>query len=142
MTNATNSLAGKVDYGDLSWLLTSFARRIPSIVYALAVSVDGLAIAASDQISTDQADQLAAITSGLASLNVGAAKCMATGHVRQSVIDMDGGVLLIMAVADRAHLAVLAEPGADLGQVGYETALLAQRVATALEPGARPSAQQ
>jgi uncharacterized protein len=137
MTHATNSLAGAVDYGDLSWLLTSFARRVPSIVYSLALSVDGLALAASDQISTDQADQLAAIASGLASLTIGAAKVLSTGQVRQSVVDMDGGVLLIMAVADRAHLAVLAEPGADLGQVGYETALLAQRVASALEPGSR-----
>lgn len=141
MNNATNSLAGTVDYGDLSWLLTSFSQRVPAITYALALSVDGLCLAASEQIPADLADQLAAITSGLASLTTGAAKCMATGHVRQSVIDMDGGVLLVMAVADRAHLAVLAEPGADLGQVGYETALLAQRVATAMEPGARvPSA--
>jgi uncharacterized protein len=142
MNNATNSLAGTVDYGDLSWLLTSFAGRVPSIVYSLAVSVDGLTLAASEQVGVDQADQLSAITSGLASLTVGAAKCMATGHVRQTVVDMDGGVLLIMAVADRAYLAVLAEPGADLGQVGYETALLAQRVASALEPGARRSGQQ
>jgi uncharacterized protein len=141
MTNATNPVPGTVDYGDLSWLLTSFARRVPSIVYSLAVSVDGLAIAASDQISTDQADQLSAITSGLASLTIGAAKCMSTGQVRQAVVDMDGGVLLIMAVADRAHLAVLAEPGADLGQVGYETALLAQRVASAIDPGARQQAR-
>jgi uncharacterized protein len=137
MNNATNSLAGNVDQGDLGWLLTSFSRRVPSVVYALAVSVDGLCIAASEQVTADRADQLSAITSGLASLTAGAARCMTTGHVRQSVVDMDGGVLLIMAVADRAHLAVLAEPGADLGQVGYETALVAQRVATALEPGTR-----
>jgi predicted regulator of Ras-like GTPase activity (Roadblock/LC7/MglB family) len=139
MNNATNSLSGAVDYGDLSWLLTTFAQRVPSIEYAIALSVDGLRLAASDRIRIDQADQLAAITSGLASLTAGAAKCMSTGQVRQSVVDMDGGVLLIMAVADRAHLAVLAQPGADLGQVGYETAVLAQRVATALEPGARPA---
>ena len=140
MTNAieTPAPARPVDYGDLGWLLTSFARRVPTIVAALAVSVDGLAIASSDQVTTDPADQLAAITSGLASLTIGAAKLLSTGRVRQTVVDMDGGVLLIMSVADRAFLAVLAEPGADLGQVGYETAVLAQRVASALEP-ARPA---
>ena len=136
MTNPTNA-GPATAYGDLGWLLTSFARRVPTIVCALAVSVDGLAIAASDQIPDDQADQLAAITSGLASLTTGAAKVMSTGHVRQTVVDMDGGVLLIMAVADRAFLAVLAQPGADLGQVGYESAVLAQRVAAALEPAVR-----
>ena len=134
MTNATDA---PVNYGDLGWLLTSFARRVPTIVCALAVSVDGLAIAASDQVDTDQADSLAAITSGLASLTVGAAKLLSTGRIRQTVVDMDGGVLLVMSVADRAFLAVLAQPGADLGQVGYETAVLAQRVAAVLEPAPR-----
>jgi predicted regulator of Ras-like GTPase activity (Roadblock/LC7/MglB family) len=134
MTNATDT---PVNYGDLGWLLTSFTKRVPTIVCALAVSVDGLAIAASDHVERDQGDQLAAITSGLASLTVGAAKLLSTGRIRQTVVDMDGGVLLIMSVADRAYLAVLAQPGADLGQVGYESAVLAQRVATALEPSAR-----
>jgi hypothetical protein len=134
MTNATDT---PVNYGDLGWLLTSFARRVPTIVCALAVSVDGLAIAASDHVDKDQADQLAAITSGLASLTIGASKLLSTGRIRQTVVDMDGGVLLIMSVADRAYLAVLAQPGADLGQVGYESAVLAQRVAGALEPATR-----
>ncbi|MDQ7905805.1 roadblock/LC7 domain-containing protein [Phytohabitans sp. ZYX-F-186] len=139
MNHVTESLPAPVDYGDLGWLLTSFASKVPSIVYSLAVSVDGLALAASERLEPNQADQLAAITSGLASLSVGAAKCMQTGQIRQSVLDMEGGVLLIMSVADRAYLAVLAESGADLGQVGYETAVLARRVASALDPGARPS---
>src|SRR5262245_31268910 len=136
MTHATG-LPASADYGDLGWLLTSFARRVPTIACAVAVSVDGLAIASSEGIRKDDSDQLAAITSGLASLTIGAAKLLSTGRIRQTVIDMDGGVLLVMSVADRAFLAVLAEPGADLGQVGYETALLTQRVASALDPGPR-----
>ena len=127
--------------GNLDWLLTTFARRVPHIAYALAVSVDGLALASTEGLPADEADRLAAITSGLVSLTLGAAASLSTGRVRQTVVDMDGGVLLIMAVGDRAHLAVLASPGCDLGQTGYETALLAQRVATALEPGARVPGQ-
>jgi predicted regulator of Ras-like GTPase activity (Roadblock/LC7/MglB family) len=130
-----------LDPGNLDWLLTTFARRVPHIAYALAVSVDGLALAATDGLPADEADRLAAITSGLVSLTIGAATSLSTGRIRQTVVDMDGGVLLIMAVGDRAHLAVLAAPGCDLGQTGYETALLAQRVATALEPGARVPGQ-
>jgi uncharacterized protein len=126
---------------NLDWLLTTFARRVPHIAYALAVSVDGLALASTQGLPHDEADRLAAITSGLVSLTIGAAASLTTGRVRQTVIDMDGGVLLIMAVGDRAHLAVLATPGCDLGQTGYETALLAQRVAAALEPGARVPGQ-
>jgi uncharacterized protein len=127
--------------GNLNWLLTTFARRVPDIAHALAVSVDGLTLASSDGLAVDRADQLSAITSGLASLTVGAAKCLSTGRVRQTVVDMDGGVLLVMAVGDRAQLAVLGTAGCDLGQVGYETALLAHRVASALEPGARVAGQ-
>jgi predicted regulator of Ras-like GTPase activity (Roadblock/LC7/MglB family) len=127
--------------GNLNWLLTTFARRVPDIAHALAVSVDGLTLAASDGLPIDRADQLSAITSGLASLTIGASKCLSTGRVRQTVVDMAGGVLLVMAGGDRAQLAVLGTAGCDLGQVGYETALLAHRVASALEPGARVAGQ-
>jgi uncharacterized protein len=141
MSYAADSPPTPVDAGSLDWLLTTFASRVPSIVYALAVSVDGLPLAASERMSQERTDQLSAITSGMSSLTVGAAKCLTTGQVRQTIVDMDGGVLLIMAVADRALLAVLAEAGCDLGQVGYETAVLSQRVASALEPGARQAGQ-
>lgn len=134
MNEATDYLNGQ---SDLGWLLTSFVQRVPSVTYALAVSVDGLTLAASDGLPPDRADQLSAITSGLASLTIGAARCLQTGQVRQAIVDMDGGVLLLMAVAERGQLAVLAEPGCDLGQVGYESALLVQKVASALEPAPR-----
>lgn len=126
---------------NLNWLLTSFTQRVPSVTHALAVSVDGLTLAASQELVRDSADQLSAITSGLASLTVGAARLLDTGRVRQAVVDMDGGVLLVMAIADRGQLAVLAESGCDLGQIGYESALLVQKVASALEPSARQAGQ-
>jgi uncharacterized protein len=144
MANTTNHVvtADSMEHSNnLGWLLNSFVKRVPEVTHALAVSVDGLPLAASDGLPSDHTDQLSAITGGLASLTDGAARCLATGRVRQSVIDMDGGVLLVMAVADRAQLAVLAQPGCDLGQVGYETALLAHRVAGVIEPGARVTGQ-
>ena len=88
-------------------------------------------------LSHDQVDQLSAVISGLASLTIGAARLMRAGRVRQQIVDMDGGVMLVMSVGDRALLGVLAAPGCDLGQIGYETAMLVQRVAEALEPAAR-----
>jgi predicted regulator of Ras-like GTPase activity (Roadblock/LC7/MglB family) len=137
MTQNPAQFAGTDEGDGLDWLLTSFAHRIADVTYVLAVSVDGLTIAHSDGLPRDLSDQLSAITSGMASLTVGAARCLSSGQVRQTVVDMDEGVLLIMAVRDRAFLAVVAAPGCDLGQIGYETALLAHRVAYALEPEAR-----
>ncbi|HEX6497795.1 MAG TPA: roadblock/LC7 domain-containing protein [Micromonosporaceae bacterium] len=140
MTQHTEPLSDTAE-GGLDWLLTTFVSRVPDALHALAVSVDGLALAASDGLPPDRCDQLSAITSGLASLTVGAARCLTTGRVRQTVVDMDGGVLLVLAIGDRAYLAVLGTPGCDLGQIGYETALLAHRVASVLEPGARVPGQ-
>ncbi len=127
--------------GGLDWLLSSFVRRVPDVAHAIAVSVDGLTLATSAGLPKDRSDHLSAITSGLASLTIGAAKVLAAGRVRQTVVDMDGGILLVMSVGDRAQLAVLGAAGCDLAQVGYEAALLAHRVATALEPGARVAGQ-
>ena len=123
--------------GRLDWLLSSFADQVPDVAHAVALSGDGLRLASSAHLSHDQADQLSAVISGLASLTIGAARLMTAGRVRQQIVDMDGGVMLIMSVGDRALLGVLAAPGCDLGQVGYETAMLVQRVAEALEPAAR-----
>ncbi|MFC4334833.1 roadblock/LC7 domain-containing protein [Salininema proteolyticum] len=123
--------------GQLDWLMTNFVELVPDVTDALTVSVDGLALASSEGLSDDRADQLAAITSGLASLTTGAAKVLEAGRIRQSVIDMDEQVLLLMSVGDRAQVAVLASSGCDLGQVGYETAVLVKRVHAALEPEAR-----
>jgi predicted regulator of Ras-like GTPase activity (Roadblock/LC7/MglB family) len=121
----------------LDWLLASFARQVPDVAHAVAVSDDGLRLAASADLPVDMADQLSAVISGLASLCSGTARLMSAGSVRQTIVDMDGGVMLVMAVGDRALIGVLAVPGCDLGQVGYETAMLVRRVADALEPAPR-----
>jgi predicted regulator of Ras-like GTPase activity (Roadblock/LC7/MglB family) len=123
--------------GPLDWLMTQFVQQVPDAVQALTVSGDGLRLATSAELPADLADQLAAVISGLASLTSGAARCLSTGLVRQTIVDMDGGVLLIMSVGNRALVGVLSSSGCDLGQVGYETAMLVHRVADALEPATR-----
>jgi predicted regulator of Ras-like GTPase activity (Roadblock/LC7/MglB family) len=123
--------------GTLDWLMSNFVQQVPDVQRAITVSADGLRLAASDDLGVDLADQLAAVISGLASLTSGAARYLTTGTVRQTIVDMDGGVLLVMSVGDLALVGVLASAGCDLGQVGYETAMLVHRVADALEPATR-----
>ena len=46
---------------DLGWLLANFADRVPGVAHAVAVSADGLLLAASRDLPRDRADQLSAI---------------------------------------------------------------------------------
>lgn len=112
----------------LDWLVSKFAYDIPGVAHAVLVSVDGLLIAASEHLPPERADQLAAVTSGLASLSAGAAQLFDGGRVLQSVVEMDHGYVLIMQVGDGSQLATLASKSCDIGQVGYEMALLVERV--------------
>ncbi|HTQ18471.1 roadblock/LC7 domain-containing protein [Mycobacterium sp.] len=121
----------------LDWLVSKFARDVPGVAHALLVSVDGLPIAASDRLPRERADQLAAVASGLASLATGAAQLFEGGQVLQSVVEMQRGYLLLMRVGDGSHLATLAVTNCDIGQIGYEMALLVEQVGGVVESSRR-----
>ncbi|WP_167105629.1 roadblock/LC7 domain-containing protein [Mycobacterium sp. DL592] len=121
----------------LDWLVSNFAREVPGVSHAVLVSVDGLLIAASEALPRDRAEQLAAVTSGLASLAAGAAQLFEGGQVLQSVVEMAGGYLLVMRVGDGSQLATLATPNCDIGQIGYEMAVLVERVGNVVSSSRR-----
>ena len=121
----------------LDWLVSNFAREVPGVSHAVLVSVDGLLIAASEQLPRERAEQLAAVTSGLASLAAGAAQLFEGGQVLQSVVEMAGGYLLVMRVGDGSQLATLAAPSCDIGQIGYEMAVLVERVGNVVSASRR-----
>ena len=100
---------------DLGWLLANFADRVPGVAHAVAVSADGLLLAASRDLPRDRADQLAAIASGLVSLTQGAARCFEGGAVLQTVVEMDNGFLFLMSISDGSSFAVLAARSCDVG---------------------------
>jgi uncharacterized protein len=119
---------------DLSWLITNFVERVPAVAHAIVVSADGLALAFSAGFPADRADQLAAVASGLSSLTQGAARVFEAGSVIQTVVEMEGGLLLVMAISNGSGLAVLAASDCDMGLVAYEMTLLVERVGRALTP--------
>ncbi len=125
----------------LDWLVSKFTRDVPGVAHAVLVSVDGLLLAASEHLPPERADQLAAVTSGLASLSAGAADLFGGGRVLQSVVEMDHGYVLIMQVGDGSQLATLAAKSCDIGQVGYEMALLAERVGAVVSATRRRAPQ-
>jgi uncharacterized protein len=122
---------------DLNWLITNFVERVPSAAHAIVVSSDGLPMAHSHGLPADRIDQLAAVTSGLTSLTEGGARVFEGGHVTQTVVDMQRGLLIVMAISDGSSLAVMAAADCDLGLVAYEMTLLVERVGSALTPEAR-----
>jgi len=126
---------------DLNWLVTDFVDRTPSVAHAIVVSADGLPLASSDGLQPDRVDQLGAVTSGLASLTQGAARVFEGGPVTQTVVEMERGLLLVMAISNGSSLAVLASADCDMGLVAYEMTLLVERVGGALTPGTRAGIQ-
>ena len=122
---------------DMGWLLSNFADSVAGIAHVVAVSADGLLLASSRDLPTDRADQLAAITSGVVSLTDGASRMFNAGSVQQTIIEMASGYLFLMSISDGSSMAVLAARSCDVGQVGYEMALLVERVGAALVPAPR-----
>ena len=119
---------------DMSWLLTNFADHVAGIAHVVAVSADGLLLASSRFLPEDRAEQLAAIAAGVVSLTQGTARYFNGGAVLQTIVEMDSGYLFLMSISDGSCLAVLASRNCDVGQVGYEMALLVERVGAALVP--------
>jgi uncharacterized protein len=127
---------GEPDRG-LSWLITDFTTRVVDIVHAVVVSADGIPLAVSETIHPDRVSKLCAITSGLVGLADGAARMFDGGLVAQSLIEMERGVMLVRAIGDGSHLAVLADPDCDMELVVYEMGVLAEAVGDVLTPAPR-----
>ncbi|QGK71212.1 roadblock/LC7 domain-containing protein [Allosaccharopolyspora coralli] len=123
------------------WLITDFTERVPGVAHAVVVSADGLLLTRSEKLPVDRADQLAAIASGLLSLTHGAARCFEAGRVTETIVEMDRGVMLQMAISDGSCLTALASPNCDMGLVAYEMALLVERVGQMLTPELRNQLQ-
>ena len=122
---------------DLDWLVTDFVERVRDVAHAVVVTADGLPLAYNVRIPRDHADQLSAITSGLASLTQGAARSFQGGRVIQTAGAREAGLFVLMSVSNGSSLAVLATSDCDLGLVAYEMSLLVERVGRELTPAHR-----
>src|SRR5512142_3081832 len=101
----------------LDWLVTDFTERVADVAHAVVVSSDGVPVAVSSAIPAGRAEQLCAITSGLAGLTDGAARMFDGGMVIQALIEMERGLMLVKSVSGGSSLAVLAAPECDMDQV-------------------------
>jgi uncharacterized protein len=117
-----------------NWLLANFVRGTDGVRDAVAVSSDGLLIATSDGLDRTGADHLAAIVSSLASLGRSASRRYDFDGLKLIMIEMRRGFLLVSAINGGACLGALADSGCDLGLIGYEIAVLADRFGDLLTP--------
>ena len=126
--------AMSTEAANFNWLLDNFVKSVPGVRHTLVVSADGLLMAVSDGLDRTNGDQLAAIVSGLSSLARGGARQLRAGELRQAIVEMDTQYLVLMNISDGSVLSVVADVSCDIGQVGYEMALLCSRTEVTLTP--------
>lgn len=119
---------------NVNWLLTQFLERAAGTEQALVVSSDGILIALASTLERSAAERVAAVVTGMRSLAEGAARLIDTGRMAQVIVEFDTRFLFIAAVSGGATIGVVARRGSDLGLIGYEVAMLVQRVGTQLTP--------
>lgn len=109
---------------DLETTLARFADRVKGVQHVLAVGSDGLLSGASPRLPRDRADAMAAITSGLVSLATRSARLFDGGSVALTMLETRGGYMFLMPGA-AASVVAWADHSCDVGEVGYELAILA-----------------
>ncbi|MEW1698272.1 roadblock/LC7 domain-containing protein [Streptomyces sp. NPDC093249] len=121
----------------LDWLLDDLTQRVGFIRHALVLSNDGLVTGASSGLVREDAEHLAAVSSGLHSLARGSGRHFRAGRARQTMVEFDEALLFVTAAGEGSCLCVLSAAEADVGQVAYEMTLLVNRVGEHLAVEAR-----
>ena len=120
-----------------AWLVNDFVHRVHGVTHALIVSSDGFPLTASDEVGNDEAEQLAAISSGLLSLASNGAALFGKGSCEQVILRLSQGYFLFMGIGSGAGLAVLTGPECDMKVVAYEMTQFVTNAGHALTPDLR-----
>jgi predicted regulator of Ras-like GTPase activity (Roadblock/LC7/MglB family) len=122
---------------DITWLLNDFVDKVHGVTHALITSSDGFPLTASTAVEHDDAEQLAAIASGLLSLAGSSAALYGKGSCEQIIIRLTHGYFLFMGIGTGAGLAVLTSPECDMRVVAYEMTQFVTNAGHALTPELR-----
>jgi predicted regulator of Ras-like GTPase activity (Roadblock/LC7/MglB family) len=118
---------GSTPARDLAWLLDDLADRVADFRRAVILSRDGLLIAASNDLSREDAEHLSAVAAAVQSLAAGTGDRFQAGGVRQTIIELEQGIFFVIAAGEGSCLAALCPANADAGTVAYEMAMLVKR---------------
>lgn len=122
---------------NFSWLINDFVSKVHGVTHALIMSSDGFPLTCSDQVSNEEAEQLAAIASGLLSLARNSATLFDKGTCEQIIIRLSHGYFLFMGIGSGAGLAVLTGSDCDMKVVAYEMTQFVTNAGHALTPEIR-----
>lgn len=134
-----NSIMDKAitDPKDFNWLINAFVDRVNGVTHALILSSDGFPLTASKSVGTDEAEQFAAVASGLLGLARNSAALFGKGDCEQIIIRLTRGYYLFMGIGDGAGFAVLTSPGCDMKVIAYEMTQFVNKAGHALTPQVR-----
>ncbi|MFJ8357502.1 roadblock/LC7 domain-containing protein [Streptomyces sp. NPDC093984] len=127
---------------ELGWLLDDLTERVEPIRHALVLSNDGLVTGTSTGLRREDAEHLAAVSSGLHSLAKGSGRHFGAGQVRQTMIEFEDAILFVTAAGPGSCLCVLSAAEADIGQIAYEMTLMVNRVGEHLAVAEREREQK
>ncbi|OZM69957.1 dynein regulation protein LC7 [Amycolatopsis antarctica] len=122
---------------DFTWLINDFVNKVHGVSHALIMSSDGFPLTASDAVSGDEAEHLAAISSGLLSLASNSAALFDKGSCEQIIMRLTKGYFLFMEISSGAGLAVLTGPECDMKVVAYEMTQFVTNAGHVLTPERR-----
>lgn len=122
---------------NLNWLVARFVDSLPSVRQAVVVSSDGLALAVSDGVDRETGERLSAVSSGMIGLAYGSAGRFGAGAVNNVIVEMENGWLFVTGIRDGSLMCVVTMADADIGSIGYEMAVFAQRAGDVLNPEVR-----
>ena len=128
------TIALKNQARNVNWLIDQFVENTTGVEQAFAVSSDGLLMAVSSNLERSYADRMAAVVAGGRSLADGAARLTGRASFTQVIMEFPGAYLFISSVSGGSALGALSRSDADLGLVGYEIAMLVERVGGELTP--------
>jgi predicted regulator of Ras-like GTPase activity (Roadblock/LC7/MglB family) len=120
------------DVRDVNCLLDDFVRHTTGVKQAVAVSSDGLLMAASAALQRSDVDEVAAMVSGLTSLASSASQLLSRGSLHQVTAEFHNGYLLVLQISGGSCLGVITQSDCDLELVGYEANMLVRRIGALL----------
>ena len=122
---------------DFTWLIDDFVEKVHGVAHAQIMSSDGLSLTASKSMSTEEAERLAAIASGMLSLARNSAVLFGKGTCEQIIVRLTHGYFLFMGIDAGAGLAVLTNQDCDMQVVAYEMTQFVLHAGHALTPELR-----